>query len=70
MASYDHWKTTNPADEFTGPEPPPCELHFGPGRTHLHPRFPSGDCVVCGALCTQACQHDNYEPWEKYQTDE
>lgn len=24
--SYDHWKTTNPADEFLGPEPEDCQL--------------------------------------------
>jgi hypothetical protein len=23
--TYDHWKTTNPADEFLGPDPNDCE---------------------------------------------
>lgn len=35
---------------------PPCELSYA-GRLHLHPRFPSGDCVECHALCTEDCKH-------------
>lgn len=46
----------DPADEFLGPEPPPCERGY-PGRVHMHPRFPSGDCTECGALCTEGCKH-------------
>ena len=42
--------------EEAGPEPPPCQLGYG-GHSHDHPRFPSGDCVVCGALCTEGCKH-------------
>lgn len=55
--TYDHWKTTNTANELLGPEPPPCEVNYA-GRIHQHPRFPSGDCTVCGALCTEACKHE------------
>lgn len=66
--TYDHWKTTNLADERLGPQPPPCERHYGPGHTHLHPRFPSGDCTECGAFCTEACKHHDYEAWEHDQT--
>jgi hypothetical protein len=39
---------------------PPCERPYS--ASHLHPRFPSGDCVACGALCTQGCKHPNAEP--------
>jgi hypothetical protein len=28
--SYDRWKTTNPADEFLGPEPPFCSIYGEP----------------------------------------
>ena len=42
--------------EEAGPEPPPCERSYA-GRLHEHPRFPSGDCVECGALCTEGCKH-------------
>lgn len=38
------------------PMPPPCERGYA--HSHLHPRFPSGDCVVCGALCTEGCKHE------------
>lgn len=38
------------------PEPPPCERNYK-GHIHDHPRFPSGDCVECGALCTEYCKH-------------
>jgi len=54
--TYDSWKATNPADEFLGPEPPPCQLNYA-GRVNQHPRFQSGDCSVCGALCTEGCKH-------------
>lgn len=47
---------------------PPCERPFPFGGTRQHPRFPSGDCVVCGALCTEGCKHEDYEAWEKDQT--
>jgi len=40
----------------TAPKPPPCEISYA-GRIHQHPRFPSGDCVICGALCTEGCKH-------------
>ena len=53
---YDTWKATNPADEFLGPEPPPCQRNY-PRGPYEHPRYPSGDCSVCGALCTQGCKH-------------
>lgn len=36
---------------------PPCEHSFR-GRLHHHPRWPSGDCVVCGALATEDCQYE------------
>jgi hypothetical protein len=62
MTTYDHWKTSNSEDEFLGPEPPPCERGYA-GRVHDHPRFPSGDCCVCGALCTDGCKHSDYEAW-------
>ena len=42
--------------EEAGTPPPPCELSYA-GRVHQHPRFPSGDCVICGALCTEGCKH-------------
>ena len=41
--------------EEAGPQPP-CELSYA-ARIHQHPRYPSGDCTVCGALCTQGCRH-------------
>lgn len=65
--TYDQWKTTDPADAEQGPEPPPCEQNYA-GRQHRHPRFPSGDCTACGALCTEGCKHDDYEAWEGFQT--
>jgi hypothetical protein len=38
--TYDHWKTTNPDDEWIGPEPPPC----------LPQRTSRGNyCADCGA---------------------
>ena len=43
----------NPMDDNP---PPPCELNYA-GRIYRHPRYPSGDCVVCGALCTEGCKH-------------
>jgi len=55
--TYDAWKAINPADEFLGLEPPPCERSYA-GRVHEHPRFPSGDCVICGVLCTEGCKHE------------
>jgi len=54
--TYDNWKATNIADYELGPMPPPCERGYR-GRIQDHPRFPSGDCVACGALCTEACKH-------------
>ncbi len=66
MTTYDDWKTTDPNDRFLGPEPPPCEQSYR--HEWDHPRFPSGDCRVCGAMCTEGCKHENMEPWEKYQT--
>ena len=61
MMTYDQWKTRCPEDEFSGDEfsenmPPPCELPYA-GRMWAHPRYPSGDCVECGALCTESCKH-------------
>jgi hypothetical protein len=53
--TYDHWKTTNPADDELGPEPPPCERSYA-GRTNQHPRFPSGYCVECGAEAHEGCK--------------
>lgn len=47
-----------PAAEDEGGEPPPCERGYPLGQQHLHPRFPSGDCVICGALCTEGCKHE------------
>jgi len=41
--------------EEAGPEAPPCQLGYA--RSNQHPRFPSGDCVICGALCTEGCKH-------------
>ena len=65
--TYDQWKTTNPEDEFLGPAPPPCERSYA-GHVHDHPRFPSGDCTACGALCTEGCKHSNYEAWAEAET--
>ena len=42
---------------------PPCERY-----PYQQTRFPSGDCVVCGALCTEGCKHEDYEAWKKDQT--
>ena len=50
------------------PKPPPCEQPYAPGFGHQHPRFPSGDCVICGALCTEGCKHEDFEAWEQDQT--
>jgi hypothetical protein len=36
-------------------EPPPCKLGYYYASNH--PRFPSGDCSICGALCTEGCKH-------------
>jgi hypothetical protein len=54
--------------EEAGPEPPPCERHYGPGRIHLHPRYPSGWCVECGAPPECACRAREYDGWEEWQT--
>lgn len=66
LMNYDNWKTTNPEDEWLGPEPPPCERGYKP--IHNHPRWPSGDCIICGALCTQSCKHPlavgEWKPYE------
>lgn len=40
-------------------ELPPCERGYA--SSQLHPRFPSGDCVVCGASCIEECKHPNSE---------
>jgi hypothetical protein len=63
-------KIFHPRDpiEEAGPEPPPCEWNYA-GKRWQHPRYPSGDCVVCGALNTEGCKHERYEAWEKDQTD-
>jgi hypothetical protein len=42
--------------EEAGSEPPTCELNYAP-HLHHHPRYPSGDCVICGALYTEGCKH-------------
>ncbi len=55
--------------EESGPEPPPCEWSYR-GRLHLHPRYPSGDCTVCGATAIQGCQYEGWLDWEKDQTGE
>jgi hypothetical protein len=39
--SYDSWKTTNPDEEWYGPEPPPCGLEV---RCRVNDR-----CVYCDA---------------------
>lgn len=49
----------NLSGSLTGDQrPPPCELPYPRFEQHRHPRFPSGDCVVCGALCTEGCKHE------------
>lgn len=68
--SYDDWKCTDPADALLGPAPPPCEIGYSRERQYQHPRFPSGDCAVCGALCTEGCKYPTAEAWEAYQTAE
>jgi hypothetical protein len=68
--TYDTWKATDSADDLLGPEPPPCELYYPPERQHQHPRYPSGDCVKCGALCTEGCQYPTAKAWEEFQTAE
>lgn len=46
--TYDHWKTTDPMDQY--PENPPCEEA---------PKFDDEDvCIWCGADPTQACKWD------------
>jgi hypothetical protein len=55
--------------ETAGEGPPPCELSYV-GHLYDHPRYPSGDCVVCGALCTEDCKHPLYIGWEYEQTGE
>ena len=35
--------------------PPPCEANHA-GR--MHPRFPSGYCVICGAEAHEGCKHE------------
>lgn len=44
----------SPAEKELGP--PPCEQPVK--HAFQHPRFPSGDCVICGALCTEGCKHE------------
>ena len=55
-------------DEQLKHEPPPCERPFQRGEIHKHPRYPSGDCVNCGAMCTEGCKHELFESWEQEQT--
>jgi hypothetical protein len=61
--------------EEAGPGPPPCEWNYA-RRQWQHPRFPSGDCIVCGALNTESCKYtdsckyEGYAAWERYQTEE
>lgn len=33
----------------------PCERPVAPGQVHLHPRYPSGWCVACGAAPEEGC---------------
>jgi hypothetical protein len=42
--------------EEAGPEPPPCQLNYAHAPLR-HPRYPSGNCVVCGARCTDGCKY-------------
>jgi hypothetical protein len=53
--TYDTWKTTNPDDEFLGPELPPCEWKYA--HKDDHPRSPSGWCVICAAPPESGCRH-------------
>ena len=54
--TYDTRKSTEPEDVGPHKALPPCELSYA-GHIYDSPRFPSGDCVVCGALCTEGCRH-------------
>lgn len=47
--------------EEAGPERPPCQLPYPWHEQHKHPRYPSGDCVACGATCIEGCKHENAE---------
>lgn len=67
--TYDNWKTTNPDDERLGLEPPPCERPVPRFQQHMHPRFPSGYCVVCAAEAHQGCLWDGADAWEAQQKD-
>lgn len=49
----------DPAEEY-GPEPAPCKQPAA--APSKHPRYPSGVCIICGALPEQACRfHDEEE---------
>ena len=67
MSNYDAWKATDSADEFLGPEPPPCEMPIPRYEQHRHPRYPSGFCVVCGAQAHEGCKWPGAEEWEAEQ---
>lgn len=41
---------------------PPCERPLEPG--HVHPRYPSGWCVACGAAPEEGCIRGG--PTEQY----
>ena len=67
--TYDTWKTTNPADEFLGPQP--CEWCEGTGRATFCPSEPdqcSGcepcECSWCGGTGQEEVPEESGEPAE------
>lgn len=58
--SYDHWKTTNPADDELGPEPPPCwnALRVSASNRCVDCDAPPGQCWWGGEVIKFEDQDD------------
>lgn len=69
--SYDHWKTTNPADEFLGPDPEEAERPMRPRRRvpALERRHPPGcpdaDWCAGNGVCYWDCLGMDDDEWEE-----
>jgi hypothetical protein len=59
--SYDHWKTTNPADEWLGPEPESARLScgcYGECDPYAHDTAPDWDGTPDGPDYTRCAECD------------
>lgn len=70
--TYDHWKTTNPADEHLGPEPSePCKMCNGRREVYLLDQFEKGwrsapcTCVDVPPEVYQECSFCNGEGYNE-----